>query len=95
MTRKNSFRLLNQDKHTPRRMNRGFALVVTLSLMVLLTIIVVGLLSLSAASLRKSSQDNVRNLMALNSARPAASYDLLHFTVPIRTGSTMRRMRKP
>jgi hypothetical protein len=35
---------------------RGFALVVTLSLMVLLTVIAVGLLSLSAVSLRSSSQ---------------------------------------
>lgn len=39
-----------------RRMSRGFALVVTLSLMILLTIIAVGLLSLSAVSLRNSSQ---------------------------------------
>ena len=37
--------------------NAGFALVVTLSLMVLLTVIAVGLLSLSAISLRASSQD--------------------------------------
>ena len=36
--------------------NGGFALVITLSLMVLLTLIVVGLLSLSAISLRTSSQ---------------------------------------
>lgn len=35
---------------------RGFALVVTLSLMILLTMIAVGLLSLSAVSLRTSSQ---------------------------------------
>ena len=40
----------------PRPGNRGFALVVTLSLMILLTIIAVGLLSLSAVSLRSSSQ---------------------------------------
>ena len=39
-----------------RRLNRGFALVVTLSLMILLTIIAVSLLSLSAVSLRSSSQ---------------------------------------
>jgi len=36
--------------------NRGFALVVTLSLMILLTIIAVGLLSLSSISLRASGQ---------------------------------------
>ncbi len=38
------------------RKPRGFALVVTLSLMILLTVIAVGLLSLSAVSLRTSSQ---------------------------------------
>lgn len=37
---------------------RGFVLVVTLSLMILLTIIAVGLLSLSSVSLRASSQKN-------------------------------------
>lgn len=36
--------------------NRGFALVVTLSLMILLTLLAVGLLSLSSISLRSSSQ---------------------------------------
>jgi len=43
----------------PTRMassRRGFALIVTLSLMILLTVIAVGLLSLSAISLRTSSQ---------------------------------------
>ena len=39
----------------PARPNRGFALVVTLSLMILLTILAVGLLSLSSISLRASS----------------------------------------
>lgn len=39
-----------------RRKPRGFALVVTLTLMILLTVIAVGLLSLSAVSLRGSSQ---------------------------------------
>ena len=42
----------NQKKSAPR----GFALVVTLSLMILLTVIAVGLLSLSSVSLRSSSQ---------------------------------------
>jgi Tfp pilus assembly protein PilX len=41
---------------------RGFALVVTLSLMVLLTIIAVGLLSLSAISLRGTTQANAHSL---------------------------------
>ena len=36
--------------------DKGFALVVTLSLMILLTLIAVGLLSLSAVSLRSTSQ---------------------------------------
>jgi hypothetical protein len=40
-------------RHAPQH---GFALVVTLSLMILLTVIAVGLLSLSAVSLRSSSQ---------------------------------------
>ncbi len=39
---------------------RGFALVVTLSLMILLTIIAVGLLSLSALSLRVTSRDDAQ-----------------------------------
>lgn len=38
------------------RTNRGFALVATLSLMILLTVIAVGLLTLSSISLRSSSQ---------------------------------------
>jgi type II secretory pathway component PulK len=40
--------------------DRGFALVVTLSLMILLTIIAVGLLSLSSVSLRSSSQESAQ-----------------------------------
>lgn len=36
--------------------SRGFALIVTLSLMILLTVIAVGLLSLSSISLRSASQ---------------------------------------
>ncbi|MEO7100118.1 MAG: hypothetical protein ABI162_12205 [Luteolibacter sp.] len=41
-------------KKTPRR--SGFALIVTLSLMILLTVVAVGLLSLSSISLRSTSQ---------------------------------------
>jgi hypothetical protein len=41
-------------------MRRGFALVVTLSLMILLTVIAVGLLSLSAVSLRSSSHGKAK-----------------------------------
>lgn len=40
----------------PHRDPRGFALIVTLSLMILLTVIAVGLLSLSSISLRSSAQ---------------------------------------
>jgi hypothetical protein len=42
----------------PCPQSRGFALVVTLSLMILLTIIAVGLLTLSSISLRASSQES-------------------------------------
>jgi len=45
---------------TPNRSNSGFALVVTLSLMVLLAILAVGMLSLSAVSLRSSGQANAQ-----------------------------------
>jgi len=38
--------------------NRGFALVATLSLLILLTIVAVGMLSLSAVTLRSTSQDS-------------------------------------
>lgn len=44
------YKPVSKDSH-----NKGFALVVTLSLMILLTIIAVGLLSLSAVTLRSSS----------------------------------------
>jgi Tfp pilus assembly protein PilX len=43
---------------TKLRHDRGFALVATLALMILLTMVAVGLLSLSAVSLRASSQGN-------------------------------------
>ena len=49
---------------------RGFALVVTLSLMILLTIIAVGLLSLSSISLRASSAEQL-NREARQNARMA------------------------
>ena len=52
--------------------NTGFALVVTLSLMILLTVVAVGLLSLSAVSLRSSSQGS-----ALAEARANARLALM------------------
>ena len=48
------------------RRERGFALVVTLSLMILLTVIAVGLLQLSSVSLRASSQGDARALARSN-----------------------------
>ncbi len=62
----------NSHGVTKSRNNRGFALVVTLSLMVLLTIIAVGLLSLSNISLRTTSQGEAR-AMAQANARMALS----------------------
>jgi hypothetical protein len=50
--------------------NGGFALMITLSLMVLLTVIAVGLLSLSAISLRASSRGM---LMAQARSKPPAA----------------------
>jgi hypothetical protein len=52
--------------------SRGFALVVTLSLMILLTVIAVGLLSLSSISLRMSSQGE-----AMSTARANAKLALM------------------
>lgn len=54
------------------RWNRGFALVVTLSLMILLTVIAVGLLGLSSISLRRSSAEN-----SMNQARANARMGLM------------------
>lgn len=45
---------------------RGFALVITLSLMILLTILAVGMLSLSAVSLRSSSQGSAESQARTN-----------------------------
>ncbi len=45
---------------------KGFALIVTLSLMILLTVIAVGLLSLSTISLRSSSQEDAMQVARAN-----------------------------
>ncbi|MEY3898189.1 MAG: hypothetical protein RLZZ214_3710, partial [Verrucomicrobiota bacterium] len=52
------------------RRNRGFALIVTLSLMILLTVIAVGLLTLSSISLRSSNQSEAM-AVARSNARMA------------------------
>jgi len=52
---KKSVRRFSSPPGHPARRNRGFALVVTLSLLILLTILAVGLLSLSSISLRASA----------------------------------------
>jgi hypothetical protein len=54
------------------RRRRGFALVITLSLMILLTVVAVGLLGLSIISLRSSSQDQ-----AISAARSNARLGLM------------------
>ncbi|WP_367872943.1 hypothetical protein [Luteolibacter sp. Populi] len=62
----NSYR---QKRHmTPRRRGRasGFALVISLSLMVLLTILSVGLLTLSTVSLRASTQEDAMRVARSN-----------------------------
>ena len=46
--------------------NKGFALIVTLSLMILLTVIAVGLLSLSTITLRSSSNSNAQTTARAN-----------------------------
>lgn len=63
---------------------RGFALIVTLSLMILLTIIAVGLLSLSSISLRSTSQSNARTIAQVNArmALMLAIGDLQKFAGP-------------
>ncbi|MEO8616129.1 MAG: hypothetical protein ABI600_13375, partial [Luteolibacter sp.] len=52
--------LLMTFPRTPKRGNKGFALIVTLSLMILLTVIAVGLLSLASVELRSSSGGNAQ-----------------------------------
>ena len=52
----NNFKMMNPK--TVRKPAKGFALVITLSLMVLLTLIAVGLLTLSSISLRTAGQGN-------------------------------------
>ena len=50
----------------PRDPKQGFALVITLSLMILLTVIAIGLLSLSSVSLRASNQSQAMQIAQAN-----------------------------
>ncbi|MEO5914491.1 MAG: hypothetical protein ABIS50_09685 [Luteolibacter sp.] len=50
----------------PGKKQRGFALIVTLSLMILLTVIAVGLLTLSSISLRATTQENAMAVARAN-----------------------------
>jgi hypothetical protein len=59
-------------EHLPHPSEKGFALVATLSLMILLTIIAVGLLSLSSISLRATSSSH-----AMNQARANARMSMI------------------
>jgi hypothetical protein len=63
---------------------KGFTLIVTLSFMILLTLVVVGLLSLSSISMRISSQGNARATARANArlALMLAIGDLQKFTGP-------------
>ncbi len=50
---------MNLPASTARRPSRGFALVITLSLMVLLTVVAIGLLGLSSIALRSGGRDEM------------------------------------
>lgn len=58
------------EKRRPRKRDAGFAMVATLSMMVLLTVVIVGMLSLSTVSLRRAAVENPR-LVAQANARLA------------------------
>ena len=63
----NGSRAFGAGLRTPRNLRKsGFALVVTLSLMILLTVIAVGLLSISAVSLRTSGQSSAQQQARAN-----------------------------
>jgi hypothetical protein len=50
----------------PKRQERGFTLIITISLLVLLTLVAIGLLSLSSITLRSSSQGNAMSIARSN-----------------------------
>jgi type II secretory pathway pseudopilin PulG len=58
--------LLQTKTHFMKDHARGFTLIVTLSLMILLTVLAVGLLSLSSVSLRASSQSDAMSIARSN-----------------------------
>ena len=55
-----------EQRFPPNRRTKGFALVVTLSLMILLTIIAVGLLALASVEIRKSTNTEARSVALAN-----------------------------
>mgnify|MGYP000172616199 CR=1 FL=1 len=78
-----------------RKSNRkdGFALIVTLSLMILLTVIAVGLLSLASISLRSSSQSSSMATARANAAlvqRARMRLDVRSNTTIVGVGTTRR-----
>lgn len=62
---------MHQPRHTSRKSD-GFTLVITISLLVLLTLVAIGLLSLSSVTIRSSSQGN-----AMQEARANAKVAML------------------
>jgi len=57
---------ISRSRHSTSRRPRGFALVVTLSLLILLVILATGLLSLSAVSLRSSTHGDAQHTARAN-----------------------------
>lgn len=62
--------LTNQQLHTPKQSQKGFALIATVSIMALLVLIVVGMLALSSSETRKATQSE-HQLIAQANARLA------------------------
>ncbi len=79
-----SFNILQTVRKTVFKRENGFALVATLLLMVLLTVIAIGLMSLATVSLRTSSQDDAIAVAKANSrmAMMLAIGDLQKLTGP-------------
>lgn len=67
--------LINQQLHTPKQSQKGFALIATVSIMALLVLIVVGMLALSTSETRKATQSE-HQLIAQANARMALTIAL-------------------